>query len=226
MAALSDYLESALLNHIFKSTLFPAPTNISIALTGDVPRDNDDGSTIPEIPLSVSQGGVSVDTGYARISTSSATWSETGVDNLTAFSVYSNDEDHSGYFYPLYLSQEKAIQVDDANNGNAPSQAVTYEFSEFPGDKFYSPLTLTQSGVPEDPGYEQYTGNGFIKNKLQLVFPSAMTDWGMVSGVAILDSSDHQDGNLLMYAELNNPRYVYAGDTIKFDGNALEINLN
>ena len=70
-----------------------------------------------------------------------------------------------------------------------------------------------------------YEGNGFIKNSAQIVFDTAVTDWGWVSGVAILDSDVHQSGNLLLYAELNNPRYVYAGDSIKFDTNALEISI-
>jgi hypothetical protein len=77
-----------------------------------------------------------------------------------------------------------------------------------------------------NPGYTTYQGNGFIKNSTQIVFPTALTDWGWVSGIAIVDTSNYASGNLLMYAKLDNPRYVYTGDNIKFDSNSLEISLN
>lgn len=231
MAALSDYLESGILNHLFRINPFEKPANISIALTSSVSKDNDMGSTIPEIPSSVNNGSVDVSTNYSRVNLQNPSqngnlqWSQVGDDTSTAFSVFSNDPEHSGFFYPIYLSESSA-KANDTNAVNNNTQAVIYEFSEFPGTNFYSPATITVSGTQEDPGYENYTGNGFIKNASQIVFNPATTDWGWVSGVAILDSPDHQSGNLLMYAELNNPRYVYTGDTIKFDVNALEINLN
>ena len=63
---------------------------------------------------------------------------------------------------------------------------------------------MDESGVSSNPGYLLYEGNGFIKNKTQLVFNTAMTDWGWVSGIAILDDTTDGAGKLLMYAELNN----------------------
>lgn len=225
MAALSDYLESGILNHIFRQDPLPKPENISIALTGDVAKENDTGSTIPELPTTTQLGTESISTNYQRIDLGSpatagtSKWNNTGYDIDSSYAVFSNDVNHSGYFYPVYLAKTSA----EAGETGIPKE---YTFSEFPGITFFSPFSLAVSGAETNPGYELYTGNGFIKNKVELNFPSAATDWGWVSGVAILDSSDHGSGNLLMYAELNNPRYVYAGDTIKFDVNALEINLN
>ena len=89
----------------------------------------------------------------------------------------------------------------------------------------YAPQSLAQSGKAVNPGYDLYDGNGFIKNKSQIVFNTALTDWGWVSGVAIMDTSVHASGNLLMYAKLENPRFIYTGDNIKFDINSLEISL-
>lgn len=63
MAALSDYLESGLLNHVFRNESFPKPSAIAIALTSGVPVDSDTGSTIPELPSGINGSG----TGYARI---------------------------------------------------------------------------------------------------------------------------------------------------------------
>jgi hypothetical protein len=62
MTALSDYMESGLLQHVFRGQTFPKPTNISIALCSGVPRDVDTGSTIPELPTQINGSG----TGYAR----------------------------------------------------------------------------------------------------------------------------------------------------------------
>ena len=38
MAALSDYLESQLLNHLFRDVSFPKPDRLAIALTSGVPK--------------------------------------------------------------------------------------------------------------------------------------------------------------------------------------------
>lgn len=222
MTALSDYLESGILTHLFRSGSFPKPSNISIALTSDVAKDNDTGVSIPELPTGVMIGTTPTGTNYKRQSLGSpsdAKWNGTGSDDITAFAVFTEDVEVSGYFYPLYLSELTAKNNDGTNNS-----AIEYTFSEFPGVTLYGPSTITTSGE-SNPGYTMYEGNGFIKNSAQIVFDTAVTDWGWVSGVAILDSDVHQSGNLLLYAELNNPRYVYAGDSIKFDTNALEISI-
>lgn len=77
----------------------------------------------------------------------------------------------------------------------------------------------------QNPGYEDYNGNGFIKNGTQFIFDTALEEWGWISGVAIVDSAEYGSGNVLMYSKLTNPRYVYVGDNIKFDVNSLEISL-
>jgi len=226
MAALSDYLESGILNHIFRGGSFTKPSQIAIALTSGVAKDNDSGSTIPELPSGIAKGETFVSTGYSRINlgdpstTGNTVWNLVGKDDLTAYAVYSEEVNHSGYFYPLYLNQSTAISEDEA------SLSTTYTFDgTFPGVVFYSPFTTTISGNPIDPGYTLYDGNGFVKNANQILFNTALEDWGWVSGIAILDTSNYASGNLLMYAELQNPRIIYTGDNIKFDSNSLEINL-
>jgi hypothetical protein len=226
MAALSDYLESGLLTHIFRGSSFNKPSTIAIALTSGVPKDSDTGSTIPEIPSGVSKGNTFVTTNYSRISlgspatTGNSTWNSVGVDNSTAYQVYSSEVNHSGYFYPLYLSQSSAQTADP----NSITQVYTFS-KTFPNVTFYAPATIDVSGGSVNPGYTSYEGNGFIRNASQLIFNTALTDWGWVSGVAILDSDVYGSGNLLMYAQLDNPRFVYTGDNIKFDTNSLEISL-
>jgi hypothetical protein len=230
MAALSDYLESGILNHIFRNVTFSKPSNIAIALTSGVPLDSDNGLTIPELPSGINRGNNFVSTNYKRINLGNPSvvgnnvWNAVGVDETTVFSVYGTSSSGaavgaSGYFYPMYLSQPAALVA--SNNTFTQS----YRFKEFPNVIFYAPTNLQQTAMSGDPGYVKYEGNGFIKNSSQIVFDTALTDWGWVSGIAILDNSARGSGNLLMYAQLENPRYIYTGDNIKFDVNSLEISL-
>lgn len=62
--ALSDYLESGLLHHVFKGQVFVKPDEIAVALCSGVPIDSDTGGTIPELPSGINGSG----TGYSRIS--------------------------------------------------------------------------------------------------------------------------------------------------------------
>lgn len=229
MAALSDYLESGILNHIFKSQTFTKPSEIAIALTGGVAKDSDNGSTIPELPSGFLDGNnTHLPTNYTRAKLHSpatsgdAIWKNVGVDETTSYYIYSDEVDASGYTYPLYLSQAAAAA---ANTGGASStKSLTFP-SYFPGVTFYAPTTLVVSGVFQTPTHTEYQGNGFIRNNSEILFNTALSDWGWISGIAILDSSAYGSGNLLMYSELQNPRIVYTGDTIRFDSNTLEISL-
>ena len=99
----------------------------------------------------------------------------------------------------------------------------------------YARLSL---GKPADDGNAKWTyhiddhtaGSGLIKNTASLTFDvgdasPALVDWGWVSGIAIVDSGEYGTGNLLMHAALDNPRVIYAGDTVKFDVSALQISF-
>jgi hypothetical protein len=233
MAALSDYLESGILKQVFLSGVFVKPTDISIALTSDVAQGNQDGGSIPELP----SGTAANPTGYARVSLGDPNdgtyWDNVGVDDSSRFKVYqvtshdadgSSPEQGSGYFYPLYINSGVAASISDN------SETTPRTFADFPGITLYSPNTgdnAYQSGVAVDPGssYVLYDGNGFIKNKKEITFNTALTDWGYISGVAILDHSTQGSGNLLMFSQLTNPRQIFIGDNIKFDINSLEISV-
>jgi hypothetical protein len=153
MAALSDYLESGLLNHVFRGADFPKPSAIAIALTSGVPQDSHTGATIPEIPQTINGSG----TGYTRI-----------------------------------------VLNDTSVSGN--------EYWSFSDDDFAA-------------------GSGLIKNAANRAFESALLDWGWVSGIAILDSGVYGSGNLLMHAQLDNPRIIYMGDSVVFNEDTLQISF-
>ena len=153
MTAISDYLESGLLNHVFRGETFSKPTGIALALTTAVAEDSQDGSSIPEIPQTINGSG----TGYTR------------------------------------------IDLGD------PSSA---------GDTVWDHL-------PADIA----VGSGVIKNASQIVFGTALTDVGWVSGIAVLDSAVYGSGNLLMSAQLGQPRIYYMGDGLKYNTGNLGIEL-
>ena len=159
MTALSDYMESGLLQHIFRGQSFAKPDGISIALCSGVPRESETGSTIPELPSGNSNG----DTVYRRYFLSHP-------DDTTGGTA-------SGDYYWNY-------NIDDHN-----------------------------------------AGSGLIKNSVTFLFSNALQDWGWVSGIAVCDSGTVGTGNLLMYAELNNPRIIYEGDSVKFDTSTLQISF-
>jgi hypothetical protein len=159
MAALSDYLESGLLHHVFKGESFPKPDKICIALTSGTPLDYHTGSTIPEM---ASGDGVT-----------SSNYSRVDLGN------------------PAELGSSRwSYHVEDNAAGGAP------EFA-----------------------------SGIIRNSGQIVFNTALTDWGWVSGIAITDHSTIGSGNLLIHATLDNPRLIYTGDNVKFDLETLEISF-
>lgn len=158
MANLSDYLESGLLNHIFRGETFAKPLGMAIALTSGIPVESGNaknqytGGHLLELPSGNSTG----DTGYARVDLKPP-----------------------------------------ASYGNA-----TWKFST---DEEFA------------------VGSGFIKNCNTIYFGTALQEWGWVSGIAICNSGVFGSGSLLMQSQLDNPRYVFKGDSLKFDAGQLRI---
>ena len=162
MSALSDYVESGLLDHIFRGGSFPKPSYLSIALCSGTPLDNQCGVDMGELPQFYSDGTTS--TGYERI-----------------------------------------LIGPPADSGDAFW-------------KFYE---------------EDYNvGSGVIKNCDKIIWNTATKDpsntvfgWGWVSGIAIMDHHEVGSGNIIMRAQLDNPRIVYAGDTLMFDAEKLLVSF-
>ena len=120
-------------------------------------------------------------------------------------------------------------------SGNAQNHTTGGFLQELPsgdpslGDTGYRRVNL---GSPSDYGNgtwdfsndEEFSaGSGFIRNCNTIYFGTALTEWGWISGIAICDSGVWGSGNLLMQSRLDNPRYVYKGDSLKFDPGQLRI---
>jgi len=233
MAAISDYLEKKLLNFLFRSGTFEKPINVSLALLNEVPKDNDTGSTFVEVPEKrTNESGAEQITQYARVSlgkpldNGDSSWSAPGQDPNSAYYVYTDEVDNSGYFYPLYLQQVKA---QGAGNGSTTS----YTFEEFPGVSFYQPDGVGSGGTASDTNpdpseiiYRKYDGNGFIQNSENITFSQAgKGGWGTIKAVAIVDSSEYGQGDILMYAPLEVEKAIGEGDVVQFIPSQLEISL-
>lgn len=226
MSALSDYLESGLLYHVFANQPFTMPSSVALALLSNPASDTSTGSSISEIPSGVG----SAITGYSRVNITNLqdAWRfASSADNVSfAVSGTRNNPGTSsgvtGNFYPVYLSQLRA--------GGSTAEMVT--FTQFPGTIFYfasgnSNVYGSGSSIGANTNYNTYpTPNRYLVNKYQIIFPTAINDWGFVSGVAILDNANYKSGNVLMYSTLTNPRLVYAGDNIRFDAESLQIVFN
>ncbi len=149
--AMSDYLESTLINYIFRGQSFTQPANIYIALCSGVPVDAHTAAShqagpnpggIPELMPPGSGGSAGA---YVRMAVPS------GVDKWDAPTATGGDTE----------------------NTNA------------------------------------------------ITFPTATSNWGHISGVALCD--DKWDGNVLMFGALDVVRVVNSGDVFKFDAGAIDI---
>jgi hypothetical protein len=231
MSAISDYLEGKILNFLFRTGTFTKPTNISIALLNTVPKDNDNGSTMDEVPQFITNNAnISTYTQYERVSlgnpadNGNARWSEVGNDPNSAYYVYTTINNVGVYVYPLYLTEAKA---QDSGNGST----VTHTFTEFPGITFYRPANIGSAGSSTNPDpdeiiYRKYDGNGFIQNLTNITFQQAgKGGWGTIKAVAIMDSSTYGQGNILMYAPLEVEKSIGEGDVVQFIPSQLEISL-
>ena len=231
MSAISDYLEKKLLNFLFRSGTFDKPSNISVALLNSVPGDNDNGETMDEVPsIRTNDAGTEVSTQYARVSLGDPTengdssWSDVGLDPNSAYFLYTSEVQNSGYFYPLYLDNNKAIS---AGNGSV----TTYNFIEYPGVDFFKPdnVGAINSNVNPDPTeiiYRLYDGNGFIQNQANITFSQAgKGGWGTIKAVALMDNSEYGSGEILMYAPLEVEKSIGEGDVVQFIPTQLEISL-
>ena len=66
--------------------------------------------------------------------------------------------------------------------------------------------------------------NGATQNTNAVTFPTATADWGMVSGVIIVDAAS--TGNVLLHGTLTTAKDVKNGDVFKFNAGDLDITFS
>ena len=65
--------------------------------------------------------------------------------------------------------------------------------------------------------------NGVTQNPSQITYAVATTNWGDVGWVGIMDSKE--EGNLLYFTELDNPKNILTGDQLKFKPTEITLTL-
>jgi hypothetical protein len=71
---------------------------------------------------------------------------------------------------------------------------------------------------------QETSGKAVARNKGKVTFPTAGSNWGSVSGVAVMNGPS--GGNLLMLGGLQTTRTINTGDVFEFDEDNLAISLD
>ena len=97
---------------------------------------------------------------------------------------------------------------------------------EVPHDFGYARQIATGNTTWSAPA-QDVGGSGFISNNSTITFgPNVGTDWGWVSGVAIVDATGDNSGNMLLWGSLQTAKLVSVGDTLSFSSGSLVIRLS
>lgn len=120
--------------------------------------------------------------------------------------------------------------IPELPSGTSPTDGTAQKLTGYARINLGDPSTLGNSRWLYDLD-DHNAGSGLIKNASTFNFDegdgsAARVDWGWVSGVAIVDSGEYGTGNLLMYAQLDNPRIIYTGDSVKFDTSTLQVRFS
>jgi hypothetical protein len=84
-------------------------------------------------------------------------------------------------------------------------------------------------GAPADADWDfmdQVNTSGHMSNTAAITFTAASANWGMVSGVAIIDNSTYGQGAVLFHGPLPSPRDIQNTDQYQFAAGELDIYLD
>jgi hypothetical protein len=112
----------------------------------------------------------------------------------------------------FYLGLSKTAIDDDGTNITEPDSANGYQRVELTND-----MTTWQIA-------EISEGNGRKVNDIEIEFPEATADWGVIVDFFIADSLT--GGNILGYGSLDEQREIIQGDIAKFLRETLIITLD
>lgn len=211
MSDISDYLETRLLDHVFRGDPFTSPTELFVGLYTAAPADSGGGTEVTggsyaraqictqqaaanwnatTDQITVTGHGYRDNTGPVRLSTSSAL--PTGLSGATDYFIRVVDAN------TIQLSLTvggAAVNFTDAGTGNHRIQHMTAAAS---------------------PG-------GTTDNRGTIDWPNATANWGTVTHLAILDAKTA--GNFLWTKALTASRTVNSGDRIQMPIGDLDASL-
>lgn len=96
---------------------------------------------------------------------------------------------------------------------------------EIPHGNGYARVVVTGNATWLTPAQDG-VGSGYITNTAVISFnQNTGSDWGWVSGVAILDNSGDAVGNMLWYGSLSTAKLMSVGDTLSIPTGSAVIKL-
>lgn len=135
---------------------------------------------------------------------------------------------------PSNLSDYGASYIAGALFGRANTIPATYYFAltSTPPDPSISASFLNE---PTGGGYARLAvannttnfnaaSGGAVTNAVDLTFPIATADWGVVAWYVICDAAT--GGNVIMYASFDMPRLIQAGSTASFQAGQLALSTS
>lgn len=136
-----------------------------------------------------------------------------------------------------YLEKQLASHIWGNGNFTKPTGlfiALTNRPLQDYEDKDLSQLEVSNAGgyarvisIPTGTTWTEPVGTGsIVRNLIALTFPDATADWGMVSGMAIVDNVTWGTGNVLVKGSLTTPRDIRSGDTFRFKISDISIILD
>lgn len=85
---------------------------------------------------------------------------------------------------------------------------------ELPNVGAYARQAVTQTA---NNWTDPVAADGIVYNLVAITFPVAQSEWGWVSGCAIVDSATYAAGNMICHAPLNVPKNIGSGDQLIFN---------
>lgn len=127
---------------------------------------------------------------------------------MSAMSDYLEQRLASHIFGTGTYSKPAAIAI--ALCGSPPIDAQTgATITEVPNVGAYARQAVTQTAQNwTDP----VGADGIVYNLATITFPVAQSDWGWVSGVAVIDNVTWGAGNMLCHGALTTPKQIGSGD--------------
>ena len=122
----------------------------------------------------------------------------------------------------LALMGSPALDADSGNFGGTVGQLTGGTGRELAKTGAYQRYEI---GPPGDVHFNAPGAAGLIDNTSGYTWPQATSNWGWISGVAIMDSILYSTGNIIMHGSLTTAKQIASGDTFRFQTSDLDISL-
>lgn len=120
----------------------------------------------------------------------------------------------------IALLGSPALDADSGNFGGTVGQLTGHTGREIFKTGGY---VRYEVGPPADIHFDAPGAAGATQNASGYTWPQATSNWGWISGVAIMDSVLYGTGNIIMHGSLTTPKQIASGDTFRIQTGDLDI---